>query len=1031
MAADGSITLSVTIDTEEVNQQISQLESKLVNAFKNLNFNGFDGVSAKVSEINSKLQQTTDVTRQNTQAQQEAASATERQLTPLESLTNFMQIQRARLAELSAQYSNYVLTGQESSAEAQQLASDMQALSSSLADNESLLQSVSDMTSEAANVTGNFATAIQLATKFASNFTNDLKNLQSAANKVNTVFKKLASTIGVYFSIRYITKFFTESAESASETEAYLIRLGKLYGESAQDIYDWANENAQSFGMAKTSAYEAIAQYGNLLDVISDTNDRANASAQLVKATAVIASQTGRTFDETYEKIQSGLYGNTRAIDDLGISVRQASLEQTDAYKKITQGVKSWNDLTDAELMSVRAMAIIEQTTKRYGDEVLSTTSLVKSQFKAAWNDFKATWGKLVNKFLVPALEILTKILKVITAIISKFVGADDIGSSSVDNITDAEEALGDQIDETNSKLEKQLAGFDDLMILSGGLSDSLDDTSSGVDLDIDNILGDTTGTYDNSQYDYIIDSILDGLATLSEAIGAGLFAAGLIMLFCGQVFSGLGLMVAGATLYTAGATYHDNDEAQKTKEKLKNLVAYIPKAMIGLGIMLLFFGQFGWGIGLIIAGVIADKLADEETWEKFNEQELIDKLTTLEAWLGKAAASIGIILLFFGQIGWGIGLLVAGVYLWKDAKERNVKNGAGDEVVDDIVDWADGWKESLKALGYIAGLIGIILLLVPGCQGIGLGLLGKGAAVLFGVGAAEILSSEGDSIMDKIKNWCDEKWVELQDISWVMIALGVLCLFCGFAGVGIALLGTGLAMQYGTGKLIVDKDGSISAYFEKLGVYFQHKISNLGDVISIALQNLGLPEWLVDALGIGLRVVSPTIGALANFGSTSGNTLEEDLAAIDRKYEKLTDEAIDTLVNEYSARLNNETGGYYGSTYEEVQKTFAEIEAKTEAYRKSLEAQQKQIAMNDVYQAAMSAITSSSLSNARGYSFYSDTSTGNIYPSAAMANDYFARNNQQATVVLEVDGRAFGSAVVDFGSQEYSRIGASLVSTK
>lgn len=916
--------------------------------------------------------------RRLAEAQARGADEANRQLSPMESLTNFIEIQHTRLGELTDQYSSYVLMGQESSAEAQQLAGDIQSLSSSLSENESALANAVGASEDLVATANDLAPALEMAAKYAKNVSNDFNKLKSSCEKVTTTVKKLASTLGVYFSIRAIVNFSKESAESASETEAYLIRLGKLYGESGQDIYDWANANAEAFGMSKTSAYEAIASYGNLLDVITDTNDRATVSAKLVQATAVIASQTGRTFDETYEKIQSGLYGNTRAIDDLGISVRQASLEQTDAYKNITKGVKSWNDLTDAELMSARAMAIIEQTTKRYGEEVLDTTALVKSRFKSAWEDFKATWGKLVNKFLVPALEVLTKILKVITEIINKFVGQDDtIGdtSSSVDKITESEEALGDQIEDTTKKLEKQLAGFDDLMILTSGASSDTGTDLGDIDLglDDDNFLD--SGSYDSSQYDEIIDGILDGLARISQAVGAGLFAAGLIMLFSGQVFSGLGLMAEGATLYAAGKSYNNNDEAKKTKEKLMKLVDYIPEALIALGLIMLFMGQIGWGVGLMIAGIIADDLTDEETWELFNTATITEKIDIIEAKIGKAAASIGVILLLMGQYAWGIGLIVFGIYLWKDVKEEHINNDAGDDIVNQCIDWFDGWEETLKTLGYVMAILGIILLFVPGAQGFGLSMLGKGAGVLFGVSAADILTSEGDSLMEQIKNWCKTNWEELQTISWVMIAIGIICLFTGHIGAGIALLGGGLAMQYGMGKLTVDEDGSIAAYFEKLGAYFVHKIADLGDTMRNAVASItdGWPDWLVTAMDWGTTLLFPNLSTLYTASTNmsdllEGKTLEEDLAAIDEKY---------AAINRANEAAKNASWNYVTANKENL---------------------------------AVGQFVSQNL----------DWSTAVSQKQAAMT---------QATVVLEVDGRQFGSAVVELGGNESTRIGTSLVS--
>lgn len=312
---------------------------------------------------------------------------------------------------------------------------------------------------------------------------NSLKN---ATSKTTQVLKKMASMLGVAFGIREILTFSNEASKLASTTEASVQRLSMLYGESAQDVYDWANENANAFGMSKTAAYQAAAAYGNIFTTFADGKESADLTKDVLQATAVIASQTGRTYDETFEKIQSGLYGNTRAIDDLGISVRQSSLMQTEAYKQVSQnGQKSWNDLTDAELQQVRALAIVEQSTTKYGNSVLQTTALTRSQFSSAFEDFKATFGQVVNIVLMPVLRVLTKIMNVATMVLQsvlRLFGKEiTAGASSMQSIGDSASGVSDSIDDAtdsqksyNKELNKSLAGFDELQTLqtdSGGSS--------------------------------------------------------------------------------------------------------------------------------------------------------------------------------------------------------------------------------------------------------------------------------------------------------------------------------------------------------------------------------------------------------------------------------------------------------------------------------------------------------------------------------------------------------------------------------
>lgn len=303
-------------------------------------------------------------------------------------------------------------------------------------------------------------------------------SLKKATSSVTQALKQMATTLGVAFGVSEILRFSNEASKLASQTEASVKRLGTLYGEYGQEVYDWANDNANALGMSKTAAYQAAAAYGNIFSTFASAEESADLTKDVLQATAVIASQTGRTYEETFEKIQSGLYGNTRAIDDLGISVRQSSLMQTEAYKKISQnGTKSWNELTDAELQQVRALAIVEQSTAKYGNNVLQSTALARSRFNSAWEDFKSTFGQAVNLVLIPILQVLTKIINAVTTALQgvlKFFGKElSVGSDSMQNVGDNASNISDNIDDAtdsqkdlNKEVKKTLAGFDEIQTL-------------------------------------------------------------------------------------------------------------------------------------------------------------------------------------------------------------------------------------------------------------------------------------------------------------------------------------------------------------------------------------------------------------------------------------------------------------------------------------------------------------------------------------------------------------------------------------
>ena len=320
--------------------------------------------------------------------------------------------------------------------------------------------------------------------------TGSINSFGKSISSVTTGLGKFATAVGIAFSVAQIVKFSNEASKLASQTEAYILRIGQIYGEAGKQVSDFIDANSQALGMSKTAAYEAASSYGNLFSSFADGAENAKLTNDMLQTTAVIASKTGRTFDEVFTKIQSGIFGNTRAIDDLGVYVNQATLTTTKAFQTISDG-RPWAQLTGNEQKQILTLAILEQSQAKYGNTVLQSTALTRSQFNAAFQDFKATWGQVINLVLMPVLKVLTAVFNYATMALNavlKFFGKEikvtggamsEIGSSSED-VSDNIGKATDNQKKLNKEVKKTIAGFDDLEILSERTSGSSGGSSSG-----------------------------------------------------------------------------------------------------------------------------------------------------------------------------------------------------------------------------------------------------------------------------------------------------------------------------------------------------------------------------------------------------------------------------------------------------------------------------------------------------------------------------------------------------------------------
>ena len=234
------------------------------------------------------------------------------------------------------------------------------------------------------------------------------QKLEDLGTKVDKVANKM--TVGLTVPI---VAGFTAMTKSAIETETAVQQVERIYGDAAESIKEFAESKALDYNMSASDAYKYSQIYGNLIQSITDDQqENAEQTQKLLQASSVIASATGRDMEDVMDRIRSGLLGNTEAIEDLGVNVNVALLETTDAFKQIA-GDKSWDKLTFQEQQQIRLLGILEQTSKKYGDEVQDNTASSIQKLTAKTKNLTNDLGKkllpVANKLLNKANSLMDK----------------------------------------------------------------------------------------------------------------------------------------------------------------------------------------------------------------------------------------------------------------------------------------------------------------------------------------------------------------------------------------------------------------------------------------------------------------------------------------------------------------------------------------------------------------------------------------------------------------------------------------------
>lgn len=322
---------------------------------------------------------------------------------------------------------------------------------------------------------------------------NEVKRMTNSVNNEVNKVKNIFKSLGRFVVTLGIGKMFVNSVQSAMKVEAAIQQITRTMGESTNQFLKWSKANALAFNMSQSDAMNYGAIFSNLVSTFSSgTKETLQYTTDLLKASSIIASGTGRTMEDVMERIRSGLLGNTEAIEDLGINVNVAMLQSTEAFKKFANG-KSWDQLSFQTQQQIRLMAILEQTSNKFGGEVFSNTNSSLQQLVAILKDVALNIGNAFLPIMNVVLPILSNFamgLRTVTAYVASFMqtlfGYKPSNKTGVGGATGQVNSLGNAATKTGEKAKKAqkevsrlLGGFDEINVLSK--NSSSDSGSTGI----------------------------------------------------------------------------------------------------------------------------------------------------------------------------------------------------------------------------------------------------------------------------------------------------------------------------------------------------------------------------------------------------------------------------------------------------------------------------------------------------------------------------------------------------------------------
>lgn len=752
-ALSSALTPLSNVGKANLNSFISQL-TRLPQAVQALNSVDIGGMSSKISQLVSALTPLTQMGKNN--------------------LTSFV-TQLQKLPQVMSALQSVNMTT---------LASQIQQLANALAPLATQMQSI-------ANGFSAFPARIQ-------RLIASTNSLSYANSKASLSYVNLAAKIGIAVVAMKriggaIAGWITKSNEYVESLNLFTVSLG----EYATEAQKYAENVAEIMGIDPAEWLRNQGVFMTLATGFGVVNDRAyTMSKNLTQLGYDLSSFFNISYEDAFQKLQSGISGELEPLRRLGYDLSVARLQQEALNLGIT---KSVNAMTQAEKAELRYYAIMTQVTTAQGDMARTLEApanqlrILQAQVNQAARALGNIFIPMLNAVLPYAIALAKAIRLVADAIASLFGFAlPEIDYSGLGTAAGGAGDLADNLGDAGKKakeVKNALLGIDELNIIS-----PQDDSSSGSGSGIGGGggLGFELPTYDflgdavNSKVEEILTKMKEwlgltedidtwseffhtrlgrilttvgaialGLATwkISQSVLTGI--QGLLALKKAGLGNGLTLSI-GLSFSIAGIAL----EAAGIIDAIQNELNGMNFAQIlGGGSFITIGGAF---IGKAVAGWITSA---------FSGSAVATALSTAAANLGNAMGMTVSTAAGGAILGAGIGGIIAGLPAFFTGIYDSIKNG---------IDWLSA---SLTAIGGAAAGAGIGVIcaaagtaITPGIGtliGLAVGLVADGIILVvqkwdeITAFVKKFFTQTIPGIWNKFTGWFSKQWESFKNFDW------------------------------------------------------------------------------------------------------------------------------------------------------------------------------------------------------------------------------------------------------------------------
>lgn len=242
-----------------------------------------------------------------------------------------------------------------------------------------------------------------------------LDQLEDHTNKSTDAFSRLAKAIGLVMIARKALDTIKTGIDYASDLAEVQNVVDVTFGSATEAINSWSKECLAAYGMNEVSAKRYAGTIGAMLKSSGLAGDAiVDMSKDMVGLAGDMASFYNLDLETAFEKIRSGISGETEPLKQLGINMSVANLE---AYA-LSQGIKtSYNEMSQAEQVMLRYNYLMSTTADAQGDFARTQDSYANQTrlLSESWLEFTGIMAEQLLPVLTTIVSWLNNIVAFLT----------------------------------------------------------------------------------------------------------------------------------------------------------------------------------------------------------------------------------------------------------------------------------------------------------------------------------------------------------------------------------------------------------------------------------------------------------------------------------------------------------------------------------------------------------------------------------------------------------------------------------------